>query len=155
LVKTPSQQKRATLVALLGACASLILTSAAHADDPGQNYILYCMGCHGEHAEGVPGKVPPLANAIGRFMRTTEGRNYLLRVPGAANSVLTDAQLTGVLNWLAQTYDSASLADGTVRLFTSAEVTSQRHQPLASVLAKRTEVIRDLAANGPAPPTSY
>lgn len=129
--------------------------SAAYADDPGQNYILFCMGCHGEHAEGVPGKVPPLANAIGRFMRTAAGRNYLLRVPGAANSVLSDAQLTGVLNWLAKTYDSASLADGTVPLFTEAEVTSQRHTPLANVLATRNEIVRELATTGPAPPSSY
>lgn len=129
--------------------------STAYADDPGQNYILYCMGCHGEHAEGVPGKVPPLANAIGRFMRTPQGRNYLLRVPGAANSVLSDAQLSDVLNWLAKTYDSASLASGDVPLFTSAEVTSQRHSPLASVLATRNQVVRDLATTGPAPPSSY
>ncbi|HVW67500.1 MAG TPA: cytochrome c [Steroidobacteraceae bacterium] len=154
-----ARPQRPGLGARLGAGIALAVAaacgSAAYADDPGQNYILYCMGCHGEHAEGVPGKVPPLANTIGRFMRTPEGRNYLLRVPGAANSVLSDAQLTAVLNWLAQTYDRTSLANGDVRLFTTAEVTSQRHSPLASVLATRNQVIHDLAATGPAPPSSY
>ena len=116
--------------------------------------MLFCMGCHGPEAAGVPGKVPPLANALGRFMRTPAGRNYVLRVPGAANSVLNDAQLTAVLNWLAQTYDSEALSPD-VPLFTVAEVTRVRHTPLASVLATRGEVVRELAATGSAPPSSY
>ena len=55
--------------------------------------MLYCMGCHGDTAHGVPGKVPALAGVLPLYMRTSEGRNYVLRVPGAANSVLSDAQL--------------------------------------------------------------
>ena len=125
----------------------------AHAS-PQQDYILYCMGCHGPQAEGVPGKVPPLAHALGRYMRSPAGRNYVLRVPGAANSVLSDAQLAGVLNWLAQTFDAQELSSD-VPLFSAAEVTSQRHSPLPSVLATRREVVRELAATGPAPPASY
>ena len=73
----------------------------AHAANPAQDYILNCMGCHGTEAQGIPGKVPPLANALSRFMRSPEGRNYVLRVPGAANSALSDQQLAAVLNWLA------------------------------------------------------
>ena len=113
------------------------------------------MGCHGPQAEGVPGKVPPLAHALGRYMRTPAGRNYVLRVPGAANSVLSDAQLAGVLNWLAQTFDADELSGGDVPLFTAAEVTGLRHSPLASVLATRREVVSALAATGLAPPASY
>jgi cytochrome c553 len=126
---------------------------AAYAS-PAQDYMLYCMGCHGVQAEGVPGKVPPLAHSLGRFMRTTAGRNYLLRVPGAANSALSDAQLAAVLNWLAQQYNSDELA-ADVPMFTAAEVTAARHVPLAAVLATRREVVRDLAATGSAPPTDY
>ena len=132
---------------------ALLACTSAHAS-PKQDYILYCMGCHGAQAEGVPGKVPPLAHALGRFMRTPEGRNYILRVPGAANSVLSDAQLAAVLNWLAQTYDSDALTSA-VPLFTEAEVTSQRHSPLTSVLATRRDVVSALAATGSAPPASY
>jgi mono/diheme cytochrome c family protein len=134
------------------AAASLFATGA-HAS-PQQDYILYCMGCHGPQAEGVPGKVPPLAHALGRYMRSPAGRNYILRVPGAANSVLSDAQLAGVLNWLAQTFDAQELSSD-VPLFSAAEVTSQRHSPLPSVLATRREVVRELAATGLAPPASY
>jgi hypothetical protein len=112
------------------------------------------MGCHGFQAEGVPGKVPPLAHSLGRFMRTAAGRNYLLRVPGAANSALSDAQLAAVLNWLVQQYNSDELVPGTP-MFTAAEVTASRHTPLVSVLATRREVVRDLAATGAAPASDY
>jgi mono/diheme cytochrome c family protein len=138
---------------VVAAAAASALAAAAHAS-PQQDYMLYCMGCHGAQAEGVPGKVPPLAHALGRYMRTPAGRNYVLRVPGAANSVLSDAQLAGVLNWLAQTFDADELSS-TVPLFTAAEVTDLRHSPLQSVLATRREVVRALAATGLAPPTSY
>ena len=143
---------RSTRFPFAAAAASLFAV-VAHAS-PQQDYILYCMGCHGPQAEGVPGKVPPLAHALGRYMRSPAGRNYILRVPGAANSVLSDARLAGVLNWLAQTFDAQELSSD-VPLFSAAEVTSQRHSPLPSVLATRREVIRELAATGLAPPASY
>ena len=143
----------AVLRRALAAAAALLACGTTHAS-PQQDYILYCMGCHGAQAEGVPGKVPPLAHALGRYMRTPEGRNYILRVPGAANSVLSDAQLAAVLNWLAQTYNGDELTSE-VPLFTTAEVTSQHHSPLTSVLATRRDVVRALAATGPAPPASY
>jgi hypothetical protein len=138
---------------LLAAAAASALTVTANAG-PAQDYMLYCMGCHGAQAEGVPGKVPPLAHTLGLYMRTPAGRNYLLRVPGAANSVLSDAQLAAVLNWLAQTFAADELSS-TVPLFTPEEVTGSRHSPLASVLTARREVIRELATTGPAPSTNY
>jgi mono/diheme cytochrome c family protein len=140
-------------LAAAGAAATALAATAAHAS-PQQDYVLYCMGCHGPQAEGVPGKVPPLAHALGRYMRSPAGRNYVLRVPGAANSVLSDAQLAAVLNWVAQTFDAEELT-GTVPLFTAEEVTGLRHSPLSSVLATRREVVTALATTGLAPPASY
>ena len=146
---------RLSTLFLAGAAASAAsLAAPAALASPHQDYVLYCMGCHGPEAEGVPGKVPPLAHALGRYMRTPAGRNYVLRVPGAANSVLSDAQLAGVLNWLAQTFDADELSSD-VPLFTTAEVTGLRHTPLPSVLATRREVVSALAATGLAPPASY
>jgi mono/diheme cytochrome c family protein len=138
---------------LLAVATVLGLPLTAQAN-PQQDYVLYCMGCHGPEAEGVPGKVPPLAHALGSYMRTPEGRNYILRVPGAANSVLSDAQLASVLNWLAKTYAAEELS-ASVPLFTTEEVTRTRHSPLASVLATRREVVKALEATGHAPPASY
>ena len=136
-------------LAALGLTA-LPVTSAA---SPAQDYMLYCMGCHGPDARGVPGKVPALAGSLGRFMRTPQGRDYVLRVPGAANSVLADAQLAAVLNWLAER--DAAAGEAHVAPFTAAEVALVRHDPLANVLATRHEVVAALAATGPAPPQEY
>ena len=136
------------------AAVGSMLLAAQTAASPAQDYMLYCMGCHGPQAEGVPGKVPPLAHSLGLFMRSPAGRNYVLRVPGAANSALSDAQLTAVLNWLAQEFSSGELT-AEVPMFTAAEVTSLRHSPLASVSAARREVVRELAATGAAPPANY
>jgi hypothetical protein len=139
---------RATL-----ACTTL-LVGIAHAS-PHLDYVLFCMGCHGAQAEGVPGKVPPLAHALGRYMRAPDGRNYVLRVPGAASSALSDAQLAAVLNWVAQTFDGEELSQSGAPLFTADEVSSARHSPLPSVLATRRVVVHALALTGLAPPASY
>jgi mono/diheme cytochrome c family protein len=145
---------RNLLTALSFALASLAAGGTTRAS-PQQDYVLYCMGCHGAQAEGVPGKVPPLAHALGRYMRTPAGRNYVLRVPGAANSALSDAQLTAVLNWLARTFDGDELTRSHAPPFSLAEVTGSRRSPLPSVLATRRAVVSDLAATGLAPPASY
>jgi cytochrome c553 len=131
---------------------ALALVGAADAG-PDQDYMLYCMGCHGSEARGVPGKIPPLAGSLARFMRTPEGRDYLLRVPGAANSALSDAQLAAVLNWLAMRYPAGQEPEPAP--FTVEEVTRARRTPLADVKATRREVVRSLAASGAAPPAEY
>jgi cytochrome c553 len=132
--------------------ATLLAGHAATAS-PAQDYMLYCMGCHGDTAHGVPGKVPPLAGVLPLYMRSGAGRNYVVRVPGAANSVLSDERLAGVLNWLAATYPAAG--QGSPVPFTVAEVTSARHVPLADVQATRREVVQALASTGPAPAPAY
>lgn len=137
------------------AAAGIVAGVAASpgAAGPAQDYTLFCMGCHGAEAQGVPGKIPPLAIALARFMRTPQGRDYALRVPGAANSALGDAQLAAVLNWLAERY--AAPDEPRAAPFTVDEVSRVRHTPLANVQATRLEVIRALATSGPAPSADY
>jgi hypothetical protein len=139
----------ATAMAVLVA----VLPGAAAAS-PSQDYVLNCMGCHGGQAEGVPGRVPPLAHSLARFMRTPAGRSYVLQVPGAASSALSDTALAAVLNWLAETFDAEDLGPG-VPLFTVEEVAGQRRTPLLSVLATRQKTVAGLEASGPAPSQSY
>lgn len=135
-----------------GALASLIFGCALAS--PGEDYMLYCMGCHGAQAQGVPGRIPPLAHALGQYMRTPAGRDYVLRVPGAASSVLSDAQLAAVLNWVATQFNAGELAAG-IAPFSTEEVANSRRRPLADVLATRREVVRALAAQGAAPELEY
>ena len=131
-----------------------VLDTGSAAASPAQDYMLYCMGCHGAQAQGVPGKVPPLAQSLGRFMRLPEGRDYVLRVPGAANSVLSDAQLAAVLNWLAARFDAQAL-NADVPSFTAAEVARSRRVPLASVGEARRAVLQALAGSGAPPAADY
>ena len=139
---------RLLLAAALGSGALGSVTAS-----PAVDYTLYCQGCHGAEARGVPGKVPPLAATLALFMRTPQGRDYLLRVPGAANSALTDEELAAVLNWLAERYPAAEAAAPAP--FTTAEVARLRRTPLTDVLGTRREVVRDLAARGAAPAAGY
>jgi mono/diheme cytochrome c family protein len=141
---------RPVLLSVALAASSCAVVARA---SPQQDYMLYCMGCHGAQAQGVPGRVPPLAGSVSLFMKTAEGRNYILRVPGAANSALGDAQLAAVLNWIAASY--ATPGEPPVTPFTVSEVTSVRRTPLADVQARRREVVRSLAASGTAPPAQY
>ena len=142
-------RRLSTLTVALAASSFAIALRAS----PAQDYMLYCMGCHGTQAQGVPGKIPPLAGSLSLFMRSAEGRNYVLRVPGAANSALADAQLAAVLNWIAASYGAQG--EPTPAPFTVDEVTSVRRMPLADVQARRREVVRSLSASGAAPPTQY
>jgi mono/diheme cytochrome c family protein len=121
---------------------------------PAHDYMLHCMGCHGATAEGVPGKVPPLAHTLIQFMRSPAGRIYVLRVPGASNSTLTDAQLAEVLNWIAARFGGEQLT-ASVAPFTASEVAAHRHVPMASVQATRREVLKELATSGSAPADDY
>jgi len=140
------------LFTLAVALAAGTFTATVPASPP-QDYTLYCMGCHGAQAQGVPGRIPPLAGSVSLFMRIPEGRDYVLRVPGAANSALPDAQLAAVLNWLAESYGAPGAPPP--KPFTVDEVTRVRRSPLADVQARRREVIRTLAATGAAPAAAY
>jgi predicted amidohydrolase YtcJ/cytochrome c553 len=102
------------------------LVSVIAQASPAQDYILNCMGCHGADAQGVPGKVPPLANVLSRYMRTPEGRSHVLGAPGAANSALSDSQLAAVLNYVAVRYDTSAPVNPPAP-FTTREVSSVRH----------------------------
>jgi cytochrome c553 len=139
----------------VAAAVAVALVAGAADASPQQDYMLYCMGCHGEQAQGVPGKVPALAGSLALFMRTAAGRDYLLRVPGAANSALNDAQLTAVLNWLADSFPPATAVTPRPAPFTEAEVARVRRSPLPNVLETRRQVVSALAVSGPSPPEKY
>jgi mono/diheme cytochrome c family protein len=140
-------------LARIGCVAVAAVLSANALASPAQDYMLHCMGCHGVNAQGVPGKVPALAHTLVQFMRTPAGRSYVLRVPGASNSMLSDAQLAAVLNWIAGHFSPDPAA--TVAPFTDQEVSAHRRVPMSAVQATRREVVKELAASGSAPADDY
>ena len=116
----------------------LSVTSAA-AYEPRVNYQLQCMGCHTADGAGQPGRVPAVRASLGRLAVTAEGRSYLIRVPGVAQSPLSDADTAAVLNWMIRTLSDPP--PDHFNAFTAQEVARWRHQPLADVSAARAKLL--------------
>lgn len=134
---------------LAACCACLVLLtalltafgpSAVAADKAEINYLLYCGGCHLHDGRGAPPEVPTLHDVPGRIESMNGGRDYLVRVPGAAQAPMTDADLAVVLNYLLETFSSATLADD-FKPYTATEVASYRRNILQDPLKRRAEII--------------
>jgi len=108
--------------------------------------MLQCQGCHLADGSGVPDAVPSFAG-VGRFLRTSRGREYLIRVPGASQSPLSDAALAALLDWLVARFDPATAAIG-FRPFDAAEVSRWRRPPLSEVAALRRSLLAELEGSG-------
>ncbi|MBP0595611.1 cytochrome c [Paraburkholderia sp. LEh10] len=139
---------------LLVACAATFAppspaNAQSHADASlaQQHWVLNCMGCHTATGGGIAGKVPPLANSLGYFEHLPAGREYVMRVPGASNSALSDQELADVLNWLLTTMNRDALPKD-FKPYTAAEVTEHRRPAFSDVATVRAGLIRDLHARG-------
>jgi mono/diheme cytochrome c family protein len=121
----------------------LLFAGGAHADESRarQNYLIHCMGCHGEAGLGLEGKVPSFRNTLAKISASPQGRDYVLRVPGVTQATLDDAQTAEVLNWVLARF-SATEAARQVAPFTAAEVARTRQRPLLEVGAAREAALR-------------
>jgi len=126
--------------AALLACA---LAPALAAGTPELDYMLECRGCHLEDGRGAPGAVPSL-EGVGRFLRTSRGREYLVRVPGSAQSRLTDVELAALLDWIVLRFDPET-ADAGFERFDPAQVGRWRSVPLVEVDALRAALLEELS----------
>lgn len=106
-----------------------------------QNYLIYCMGCHGEQGEGFGEQVPSMRGTLARLAALPGGRSFLLQVPGVSQSSL-DAQLTAeVLNWSLRAFSDPE-ALRFIPPFTADEVKEARSRPLLEVSSTRAQVLR-------------
>ncbi len=119
------------------------LGGVAAAETPHINYMLECQGCHLADGTGSAGKVPALRNFVGRFLTVAGGREFLVRVPGSAQSVLDDRELAEVLNWIIRRFGPDDVSRDFVA-FTWEEVTRYRGRPLTDVESVRSELIRHM-----------
>ena len=135
------------------AAAALAAGPAAAADlGPRTNYLLHCSGCHqADGAGSAAHNVPPMKGVVGHFLRTEEGRAFLVQVPGTSNSGLSDAQIAALLNWMVPALSAAEMPPGFVA-YTADEVAKLRAQKLADVAARRDQVVRRLREMGHAVP---
>lgn len=118
-------------LALLGSILLPIAATSAAAT-PALDYMLHCRGCHGPDGAGVPPDVPDLRGEISRLLQRPGGREFVLRVPGVAQSELDDARTAGLLNWLVEAFGEPDSA-ASIPPFTADEVGRWRRQPLVDI----------------------
>lgn len=130
-------------VAAASAPASYAESTAAYKD-----YMLQCAGCHRYDGAGVSQKaVPSFRNSVGFLAMLPAGRDYMIRVPGAAQSQLGNAELAAVLNWIVATYGPDRAASG-FRPFTPSEVGAARPYRFDDVAPVRRALDQQLAEQG-------
>ena len=124
----------------------LLAASSGWATEPAEaDYMLKCQGCHLPDGSGFPARqVPDLRNQMGRFLSVPGGREFLVQVPGSAQTALNDADLARLLNWMLLRFSAAQLpAD--FQPYTAAEIGALRKQPLAQVSEVRSELLERIA----------
>lgn len=130
----------------LGASVLLALAVTSHAD-PRSDYLMHCAGCHLPDASGVPPYVPSLSGSLGRIVASAQGRDYIARVPGAAQAPISDEALAAVFNWLLLEFNRWTLPRD-FRPLTAAEIGRSRRRVLADPLKLRGELWPDADTSG-------
>jgi len=128
--------------------AFIVWGVSAHAETPQVDYLLQCQGCHRADGSGTPNSVPPLRDFVGRFLTVPGGREYLIRVPGSAQSPLDDAELAAVLNWMIEQFGPAEIS-AAFTPFSAEEVTRLRRPPLTDVESARSDLLSRMSAMKP------
>ena len=141
----PSRDRRARLSARIGAAVAAVAlgsagTYSAWGYQPIVNYQLHCMGCHRADGSGESGRVPSIRRSLVLFSGTPEGREYVIRVPGVAQSPLSDEETAVLLNWMARNLSDLALPPNFVD-YSAAEVRRWRAQPLAEVSVMRARLM--------------
>jgi N-acetylated-alpha-linked acidic dipeptidase len=155
---SPGRPRRASPFALTGAAlrlgaafAAVALwstgTNTAWAYQPLVNFQLQCMGCHLADGSGESGRVPSIRRSLVLFSQLPEGRQYVIRVPGVAQSPLSDEETAALLNWMARNLSDVALPPDFVD-YSAAEIRRWRSQPLAEVSVVRARL---MSATAPQP----
>lgn len=126
-------------LALTGLLAWLVAGAAGGAGaranalhyDAAMNYRMHCEGCHQADGSGQPGFIPAFRGSVARFLATSEGRAYLARVPGTAQSLLSDAERAEVLNWIVTRFD-AEHVPANFTPYTASELAPWRYDALSN-----------------------
>jgi len=98
----------------------------------------------------MPPEVPSLRDEIGYFLGVEGGRDYLVQVPGAANSTLSDAALADVINWMVRGFAGESLPADFVP-FSANEVTKARAVRPVDIAGIRSTLMARLRGKPPVP----
>ena len=108
------------------------------------------MGCHLADGAGESGRVPSIRRTLVLFSSSSEGRDYVVRVPGVAQSPLSDADTAVLLNWMARNLSDVKLPPGFTD-YSAAEVHGVRDRPLVRVRGIRARLLRAATAKPHSP----
>jgi mono/diheme cytochrome c family protein len=131
---------RFALAAALAACAAI----PAQGYEPAVNFQLNCMGCHRADGSGEPGRVPSLRRSLALLSSRPAGRDYIIRVPGVAQSPLSNDETAALLNWMARNLSDLTLPPDFVE-YSAAEIGRSRAHPLTCVSETRSRLLQTAA----------
>ena len=115
------------------------LPNEADAESAHFNYILHCQGCHLANGGGTLGKIPALIG-VGRFLLVKGGREFLVQVPGVSGSIVNDAELASILNWMLHEFSPGNLPKD-FEPYGAEEVGEYRKNPLVDVESVREQLL--------------
>ncbi len=118
----------------------LLLSTAVAHSDPKTDYLLYCRGCHLADGSGIPPEVPTLIAEIGRLLTFSGAREYIVRVPGVAQTDMSDAELAAVLNWVIAEFNAQTVPTNH-EPYTPEYIASVRSKVLEDPLKRRAEIV--------------
>lgn len=130
----------------------LLLTFSLNANavtyNPETNYMLRCLGCHGQDGTGSErGGIPNFQDYVASFSTTSMGRQYLMHVPGVISSSLTDSEIAEVMNYIMRHWGGESLPEN-FKPFDTAEVSQLRKTEIKDVVAYRRLVVDEIEKAG-------
>jgi len=117
---------------------------------PATNWQLQCVGCHLPQGEGLPHTdTPRMKGFVGNFLKVEGGREFLVRVPGASQSALTDQQLAELFNWIMRLDGLAGESTPEAFIpYTAEEITAVRHIPFDDLPGTRAGLITQMRELG-------
>lgn len=93
------------------------------------HYLESCGGCHGIQGVSWKRDIPELRGAVGRFLCTAAGREYIVRLPNVAFANVDDRMLAEVMNFVVFGLGGTSAPAG-AKQYSPREIAILRRKPL-------------------------
>lgn len=138
------------IIGIAAVAFSWTVANAAWCYEPAVNYQLHCMGCHLADGSGQPGRVPSMRRSLVLLSASPQGRDFLVRVPGVAQSPLSNEDTAALLNWMVRNLSDLKAPPGFAD-YSAAEVQSLRSRPLVRVSALRDRLMKAASAKSHPP----
>jgi mono/diheme cytochrome c family protein len=132
----------------VAAIVAAATSPARGASNPATDYLQHCAGCHQVDGSGLPRSgVPSFVDNVGHFLRSPQGRAFLVQVPGTAQSPLSDARVAALLNWMLDRFSAAQVPRDAAP-YSAAEVAGLRGNAPRDLRGARREIVEALASQG-------